>query len=78
VVPAFLAALEEAGAEAVRANAYVTRPGAEAGDSVAERQLLEGGWIDAIAFSSTAEVKGPYFFCIWPMREARARVCVCV
>mmetsp|Transcript_36733 Transcript_36733/g.93900 ORF Transcript_36733/g.93900 Transcript_36733/m.93900 type:complete len:342 (-) Transcript_36733:44-1069(-) len=58
VVPAFLAALEEAGADAVRANAYLSRHGLGAQDAAAEREMLERGRIDAIAFSSTAEAQG--------------------
>jgi hypothetical protein len=52
----FLAALEDAGAEAVRVNAYATRLGSAASDCAVECALLENGHIDAIAFSSTAEV----------------------
>jgi hypothetical protein len=58
VVPRFIEALEAAGAAAVRVPAYLTTlglPGLEC--CAAEAQLLQQGRIDAIAFSSTAEVR---------------------
>jgi uroporphyrinogen-III synthase len=60
VVPRFLEALEAAGAAAVRVPAYLTTiglPGPQC--CVAEASLLQQGAIDAIAFSSTAEVRSP-------------------
>ena len=56
VVPRFLAALEAAGAAAVRVDAYETGLGATPAGCAPERALLEGGAVDAIAFTSTAEV----------------------
>lgn len=57
VVPRFIEALQAAGATAVRVPAYLTTlglPGPEC--CTAEAQLLQQGHVDAIAFSSTAEV----------------------
>jgi uroporphyrinogen-III synthase len=51
-------ALAAAGAAAVRVPAYLTKlglPGPEC--CAAEAQLLQQGHVDAIAFSSTAEVR---------------------
>ena len=45
-----------AGAEAVRVNAYETRPGSAPHTCEAERQMLCNGSIHALAFTSTAEV----------------------
>lgn len=45
-----------AGAHAVRVDAYETRPGATSEQCAAERQMLSEGSIQAIAFTSTAEV----------------------
>lgn len=58
VVPRFLAALEEGGAAATRADAYVTRPGVSAEDIAPEAALMSGGCVDAIVFTSTAEAQG--------------------
>jgi uroporphyrinogen-III synthase len=59
VVPKFLAGLEAAGATPQRVEAYLTAPGlpgpAWCG---AEAALLAEGLVDAIAFSSQAEVGG--------------------
>lgn len=57
VVPRFIEALAAAGASAVRVPAYLTTlglPGSQC--CIAEFKLLKDGHIDAIAFSSTAEV----------------------
>jgi hypothetical protein len=57
VVPRFIDAMTAAGAAAVRVPAYLTTPGlAGPGCCTAEAGLLQAGHIDAIAFSSTAEV----------------------
>jgi len=48
--------LQAAGAEAVRLDVYQTTPGSNQAACARERQLLRSGGIDAIAFSSTAEV----------------------
>ncbi|CAD7698649.1 unnamed protein product [Ostreobium quekettii] len=56
VVPRFLKALEDAGASPVRVDAYVTQAGCDPSDCSHEGELLRKGAIDAIAFSSTAEV----------------------
>ena len=60
VVPRFLAGLSAAGAQPTRVESYQTTA-ALAGphECEAERQLLEEGHVDAIAFSSQAEVRGP-------------------
>lgn len=58
VVPRFLEALTAAGADAVRVPAYLTALGLPGPESCQpEAQLLQQGSIDAIAFSSTAEVR---------------------
>ncbi|BDA45398.1 hypothetical protein COCOBI_07-1850 [Coccomyxa sp. Obi] len=58
IVPRFLAALQAAGAHAIRVDAYETRPGATQEQCAAERQLLAEGHIYAVAFTSTAEAEG--------------------
>ena len=45
-----------AGAEAVRVDAYETRPGSLQADCIPEQRMLAEGSIDALAFTSTAEV----------------------
>lgn len=45
-----------AGAEAVRVDAYETRPGCLQADCIPEMQMLAEGSIHALAFTSTAEV----------------------
>ena len=45
-----------AGAEAVRVDAYETRPGSAQADCIPEVQMLAEGSIHALAFTSTAEV----------------------
>jgi hypothetical protein len=58
VVPRFLQALTAAGAAPERVPAYDTRPGLVGPAAcVAEATLLVQGYFDAIAFSSTAEVR---------------------
>jgi len=57
VVPRFLAALEEAGAKAERVEAYETCLGSDASSCDMEMKALQDGFINAIAFSSTAEVR---------------------
>lgn len=60
-MPRFISALERAGALPTRVPAYLTTPGlpGQAGldACAAERELLFGGHIAAIVFSSTAEVR---------------------
>lgn len=57
VVPRFLEALQAAGAAAVRVPAYLTALGLPGPECCGpEAQLLHNGLIDAVAFSSTAEV----------------------
>ena len=56
VVPRFLSALEEAGARFERVHAYETAAGADSSTCTLEREALATGQVDAIAFSSTAEV----------------------
>ena len=46
-----------AGAEAVRLNAYETRPGTLQHECIPEQQMLAEGSIHALAFTSTAEVR---------------------
>ncbi|KAG2434103.1 hypothetical protein HXX76_007830 [Chlamydomonas incerta] len=58
VVPRFLKALQDAGAAPVRLDAYLTRLGCRPEDCAHERATLEGGHVDAIVFSSTAEAQG--------------------
>ncbi|PNH12852.1 hypothetical protein TSOC_000191 [Tetrabaena socialis] len=55
VVPRFLQALEDAGAEAVRLPAYRTTLGCSPAGCEAERAALQAGAVSAVAFSSTAE-----------------------
>lgn len=58
VVPRFIAALEAAGAAATRVPAYLTTLGLPGPQYCSvEAQLLQQGHIDAVAFSSTAEVR---------------------
>lgn len=57
-MPRFLAALEDGGAVATRADAYVTRPGVSAEEIAPEAALMSGGCVDAIVFTSTAEAQG--------------------
>lgn len=57
VVPRFLDALAAAGAAAVRVPAYLTTLGLPGPDHCRrEAELLQQGYFDAVAFSSTAEV----------------------
>ncbi len=58
MVPRFIAALEAAGAQAVRAPAYVTSSLAGRHACEAEVLLLERGAVAAVALSSTAEAQG--------------------
>ncbi len=45
-----------AGAEAVRVDAYESRPGTLRNDCIPELRMLAEGSIHALAFTSTAEV----------------------
>lgn len=56
MVPRFLTGLEEAGSRTERVHAYETAAGADASTCALEREALATGQVDAIAFSSTAEV----------------------
>lgn len=56
VIPRFLNALAEAGADAHRVDSYITKIGSSAKECQVEKELLMSGAIDAIIFSSTAEV----------------------
>jgi len=56
VVARFLNALQDAGATPTRVPAYVTRQGSHPEGCRVETELLQSGGIDAIAFTSTAEV----------------------
>jgi hypothetical protein len=57
IVPRFMDALAAAGADAVRVPAYLTSVGLPSPECCAkEAALLQEGYFDAIAFSSTAEV----------------------
>jgi uroporphyrinogen-III synthase len=58
VVPRFIAALQAAGAEAVRIPAYTTTSLAGRVDCSSELTLLLEGRVHAVAFSSTAEAQG--------------------
>lgn len=57
VVPRFIAGLQQLGATAHRVPAYQTTLGLSGPEAArTEWQLLQSGYYDAIAFSSTAEV----------------------
>lgn len=59
IVPRFMDALAAAGGDAVRVPAYLTSLGLPGPECCAkEAALLQQGYFDAIAFSSTAEVGG--------------------
>ena len=45
-----------AGAAAVRVDAYETRPGSSRDDCIPEQRMLAEGSIQAVTFTSTAEV----------------------
>ena len=55
-MPKFLEALRKGGADVLRLDAYVTQPGCLPDQCTAEMTLLRDGEIDAIVFSSIAEV----------------------
>ena len=57
-----------AGAEAVRVDAYETRPGSLQADCMQERRMLAEGSIHALAFTSTAEVGCILQQCPFPAR----------
>lgn len=56
VIPRFLNALMKAGADAHRIDSYITRIGSSPEQCHVEKELLMSGGVDAIIFSSTAEV----------------------
>ncbi|GLC70787.1 hypothetical protein PLESTF_001033200 [Pleodorina starrii] len=58
VVPRFLQALQDAGAQALRLPAYLTTLGCSPAECSLERAALQGGQVAAVAFSSTAEAQG--------------------
>ncbi|WIA22644.1 hypothetical protein OEZ86_009619 [Tetradesmus obliquus] len=59
IVPRFMDALAAAGADALRVPAYLTSLGLPGPECCAkEAALLQQGYFDAIAFSSTAEAQG--------------------
>jgi len=60
IVPRFLRMLRKGGADVTPLDAYITQMGYEPKDCIAERRLLQEGFIDAIVFTSSAEV----IFCL--------------
>ncbi|GLI68077.1 hypothetical protein VaNZ11_012408, partial [Volvox africanus] len=58
VVPRFLQALQDAGAESLRLPAYLTTLGCSPEEVSLERRALQEGLVAAVAFSSTAEAQG--------------------
>lgn len=60
IVPRFLRMLREGGADVTPLDVYITQMGCKPKDCIVERQLLQEGFIDAIVFTSSAEVN----FCL--------------
>lgn len=58
VVPRFVAALQEGGADVTRVPAYITTRGVSEDEIMPEAALMRSGCVDAICFTSSAEAQG--------------------